>query len=277
MATIRIIGVIFTTGRTIAARVFVPGNTEVAAANVPLTEFPSGSGQYGGQVTATLADTGELPYEWEARDITSTTFDLSTAVVAARRIYGWVYGGTLSRAARPDEIGAALSAAHGNGSWLTGGAAGGAATATGEVLITDQITQGVGDSFDWQFIYTGLDMTGWTAIAFTVKRDATDDDDEALIAITKHNPGDVSDGLALNNGRTIPLSDHVFASITVDTTGPDVVITVHADPLAMDLPPSPDSTPWAWELTLWQGIRRHRIGAGAYTSQRTLRRGFSAP
>jgi hypothetical protein len=28
-------------------------------------------------------------------------------------------------------------------------------------------------------------------------------------------------------------------------------------------------------IDVWQGIRRHRIGAGAYTSQRTLRRGFS--
>lgn len=121
----------------------------------------------------------------------------------------------------------------------------------------------------------------WQAWAFTVKANAdADDDASALLAIKKSNPAQAGlDGIVTFNRRGVANTEtlRLEGAINVLTSTPSTMVNVVLTAVATDLPPSEDSDPYAWELDLWRGNDKERIGYGTFAMPRSVRRETTAP
>jgi hypothetical protein len=132
------------------------------------------------------------------------------------------------------------------------------------------------------FLATGLNTTGWTRFAFTVKRNPdAEDDAEALLSVKVTNPADAAnDGILVYNRRAVAPADamRTKGGITIEATNPNTIARVTLLPEALVVPPSPSSDPYTFEIDYWlaDGIKR-QLGRGDFAVKRSVRRGTGAP
>lgn len=150
---------------------------------------------------------------------------------------------------------------------------GGTSTSGVPVPVATDFTALAQNSFVQAMLATGVDSTGWTKFIFVIKRSDEDDDTESMVAVRITNPGSGSDGLLYLSG--LPATSAALASITVGSITPDTNITVTLQPGAMAIPPSPDGTPYVWELSRVTATGKVPIGKGAFTVERGVLRSLT--
>lgn len=122
-------------------------------------------------------------------------------------------------------------------------------------------------------------FTGYTALALTIKRDAKrDEDEDALVVIRISNPAvGGTDGIKIFNGRMVDNADAMRLKYTmVPAADNQITITIDAD--AMQIPPSPESAPWDYEIDYWDaGGKKIQWAQGKIGVGRSGRRATSIP
>ena len=159
-----------------------------------------------------------------------------------------------------------------------GGVSSGALLSGQTAAINDDLTAAVLNFFERSFLITGTDSAGWTRFVFTIKNDADSDADaESLIMVKVSNaPDAVNDGLnTLNRQVYATHADGTLAVTSVAGVSTTVVLTLAA--AGLNIPPSPSSTTYRWELTRYIGTKKEQLGTGRFTAARGVWRGAVQP
>lgn len=127
----------------------------------------------------------------------------------------------------------------------------------------------------------GRSISGWTALAFTVKASAVDDaDGEALLTVRNSNPAvPGTDGIVWHRGAALPPSNILRGSggIIAVATAPDTTLVIALTGAAMNLPTSPDNDPFTYEVDVWRAGDKEQIAKGEFAIGQSVRRSVAIP
>jgi hypothetical protein len=133
--------------------------------------------------------------------------------------------------------------------------------------------------FEKQIELQGKISSGWTAFSFTLKRNLGDDDSAALLTVLISNPANPgSDGLIVYNGRTTAEGTAIrdSSSIEVIETDPNTIVALRVGALGMELPPSLDGSPYAYEINLWVSDKE-KLAQGEFNLIQSVRKSTETP
>jgi hypothetical protein len=159
---------------------------------------------------------------------------------------------------------------HGAGAYNGAGVITGVAPGDQVLPIDAAISHYVGTTFDKTFQVDAYDSTGWSEFDFTIKRDGAGDDDRNAMILIRKTSGGVGSGLIVVGGQPAAVAGD--ASITVNLAGATTTIAVSIAARAMRFDPSPEGSPYSWEITRWRGLAKDITGLGTFEARRGVRR-----
>lgn len=128
--------------------------------------------------------------------------------------------------------------------------------------------------------FSGLDLTGWTSISFTIKESADEDEDsESLLTVAITNPAAVgTDGIKVHRRNALPITNalRTKGALEIVSIGPDAIVKVVLASESLDLPPSDPTTPYKYEIDVWIGDK-NQIAKGDLKLNRSVRRSPTTP